>query len=1419
VTEASPEISVTVVAGGRRRDVSVTAPQSGTAREVVEEIVRHVGREDASTATLSRTNSPIPGDAPWASVLAQGDVVDLDGGLASATTSDGGVELVIVGGPNAGRRIPLRDGAQVLGRAGHADIALDDPSVSREHVRVEVDGTTVRVTDLRSRNGTFIEGRAITSTEDLEPGRVLEVGSTLLSVESGSAGGASGRTDRIVDGRVPFNRPPRLQAPYQPAAISIPAPPKEPAPRRFAIGTALIPLVLGLGLFAITQQPASLLFALMSPTLAAYSVLDDRRSGRRSFRSDTETFRTRVVEAAEEATVARRQESDALRAAYPDLADLVARAVERDDRLWERRPDDADHLDVRIGAADQASAVTVDVARGGSDELRAEALAATDATSRLASVPTVVGLADEGPLGVVGPRAITAPLARALVVQLATLHKPSDVAIAVAMSETTAGDWAWASWLPHADHRHAGMSFPLLAVTDDDRAALADGITERSTGSPVIGLLMDTATDDLARWTGALERGLAGGCVVIWLAEHRRDLPNGCRAVLECHEGSASLTRAGGSQVTDIVIDGVALDVAERAARALAPVAEMIGRDGSAIPTEVRLLDVLQLDGDVVDSVEARWRAATPGAVARIGRDNDGVFEIDLDRDGPHAVIGGTPGSGKSALLQSWLASLAAAYPPDLVTFLFIDFKGEAAARLLSELPHVVGVVTDLTPDLTRRALQSLKAELERRERVLSEGRVDNLLKLMRQQPELAPPKLVIVIDEFAALKADLPELMDDLVDLARRGRSLGMHLVLAAQDPSAGVAGSALLSNLNLRICLRVVDARVSQDLVQVPDAARMSSDQVGRALVRSGGGPLHTVQVAHGGAASPSEGSSGRIIITDRSTSARSERPGSVPEDETELAQLVAAVGRAAERMGRRAPSPPWLPPLPPVLPLAEVPAVEGPHRVAIGLVDRPAAQRQDPLVADLEAHGAIAVFGAARSGKSTVLRTIAASLASRSTPEEVNLYGLDFGSGALSVLQGLPHCGAVVPGADDERVRRLLRQLNSMVEARRRQLADAGASSVDDLQSRTGTALPRVVLLLDEYSGLTAAYERIDLGEVLGAVPRLVADGPAVGVHVILTVDRRGGLPMAVHSTITRRIVLPLATPDEHAALGLDPRSARDRSPGRAIVEDLYEAQIAVVGVHADSASQVEAIRSLGEELATRHPGGRVAGIATLPAQVPASELPPPTSPLAAAMAIGDQAVAPVEVDLSEGHLLVTGPHRSGRTTTLATLALQLARAEEPAELVLLSPRRTTLPLLVDFARVATGDACQDLASTLAADVELRRDDGSERPLVVFIDDVDELFDTPASAALERVARRGRDREVRVVAACESKGAKTFSGVVPEVRKSRRALLLMPDLYLDGELVGVQLPRRTSIPFVPGRGFLVDRGLIELVQVASP
>ena len=205
---------------------------------------------------------------------------------------------------------------------------------------------------------------------------------------------------------------------------------------------------------------------------------------------------------------------------------------------------------------------------------------------------------------------------------------------------------------------------------------------------------------------------------------------------------------------------------------------------------------------------------------ALVGSKGVEPLHLDLKNEGPHALVGGTTGAGKSEFLQSWVMGMAAAYSPDRVSFLFVDYKGGAAFADCVRLPHTVGLVTDLSPHLVRRALTSLRAELHYRERLLNRKKAKDLLALQREADPEAPPYLVIVVDEFAALATEVPEFVDGVVDVAARGRSLGLHLILATQRP-AGVIKESLRANTNLRVALRMADEDDATDILGVPAAA----------------------------------------------------------------------------------------------------------------------------------------------------------------------------------------------------------------------------------------------------------------------------------------------------------------------------------------------------------------------------------------------------------------------------------------------------------------------------------------------------------------------------------------------------------------------------------------------------------------------
>jgi S-DNA-T family DNA segregation ATPase FtsK/SpoIIIE len=368
-------------------------------------------------------------------------------------------------------------------------------------------------------------------------------------------------------------------------------------------------------------------------------------------------------------------------------------------------------------------------------------------------------------------------------------------------------------------------------------------------------------------------------------------------------------------------------------------------------------------------------------------------------------------------------------------------------------------------------------------------------------------------------------------------------------------------------------------------------------------------------------------------------------------------------------------------------------------------------------------------------------------------------------------------------------------------------ASVSELDD-------AVPRVLLLLDGYPAFQAAMERVRMGRDIATIQRLAGDGRALGIHVVATADRRAGVPGGLAGVVPARVVLRMADDDDYPALGV-PRAVAagaDLPPGRGFAGDGLPVQLAILG--GSSAGERQALERLGSEAAARHPGQTAPRIRTLPERVERDRLPAPDAPLGAVMGIGAGALRAVGFELRDEHFLIAGPLRSGRSTALLTAVASLRRADPGVELHALAPRRSPLVDEAGWESLARGgEECKAACDRLLALLERPAD----APVaVVVIDDGTELADV---AALETLARRGRDAGVRLLAAVETQSAqRAYGGWLRELRSGRRGLLLQPEIETDGELLGVKLPRGTSTPLGPGRGFLVEAGAVELVQVAA-
>jgi S-DNA-T family DNA segregation ATPase FtsK/SpoIIIE len=633
------------------------------------------------------------------------------------------------------------------------------------------------------------------------------------------------------------------------------------------------------------------------------------------------------------------------------------------------------------------------------------------------------------------------------------------------------------------------------------------------------------------------------------------------------------------------------------------------------IPHEVSMLSLLSSHEPA--AIAASWVAngVDPSPRTVIGVAADGVVDIDLARDGPHALIAGTTGAGKSELLRSLVVGLAVASSPEHLTFVLIDYKGGSTFDACAELPHVVGIVTDLDEHLANRALRCLHAELRRREQLLRAVGAADLHAYRRLEPDRALPRLVVVIDEFAALVSEQPAFLHSLVGIAQRGRSLGVHLILATQRPS-GVISDDIRANTNLRLALRLHDAAEAIDVVGDRAPASIRRGLAGRAVMRLGPDEVLTFQTARCTTALTTAG--------------------------TELDVLVAAVRGAATLVGAGPPTSPWLAPLPTHLPVDQRAVAQG----IIGQVDDPDEQRTAPLVWN-RSNGNLLMIGAAGSGVTSaliLLGTIAANDGS-----DCHLYVIDgCGDQRLEGFADSPSCGAVVRLHERER---LIRLINLLAAA----LADRSAHP-------TSPRHPIVVLVdgldlvrnsLDNF-GTAAEFEMLDTIVTLGAAHDIV---------VVSSFDRVAAIPSAVLARCPQRWIFHLTDPLDAIALGVAPVDVPGPLPGRVIV----------------ASTGLEAQLMVGALPLPICPGGAVPHrVECLPARLDAADLPPGAqlgddTLLPAGLHFGDARVCSVDVPDGE-HLLIIGPPRSGRSTALRRMVRAWRDAHPDGWWQIVAPRRT-------------------------------------------------------------------------------------------------------------------------------------------------
>jgi DNA segregation ATPase FtsK/SpoIIIE, S-DNA-T family len=1177
------------------------------------------------------------------------------------------------------------------------------------------------------------------------------------------------------------------------------------------------------------------------------------------------------------------------------LTSLLAAGSER---IWLRSPADGNFGCVRFATGTQAASVRLvppdtkpieDL-----DPLCAGALRRfIRAQGQVPGLPVEVSLRSVTRIVPTGDLGAVRALARSMIAQIAVMHSPADVRISVCASADRIRHWEWIKWLPHNMHpteRDAagavrlmtpslGGLEPMLQLRD--RPRFTPGSARSAAGSlPLHVVLVDGAPRD------SDVDGVAGVVVIdLSAADAPRPAAPGPTALgLRVTPGEVyQLPRDGTAEALIGVPDALSHPEAEALARQLAPLraatAGATGEDPLALNTT--LTSLLGVGSLLTLDVAALRRARAPRDRLRvpIGNDADGQpVELDIKESaqggmGPHGLVVGATGSGKSELLRTLVLGLAITHSAAELNFVLVDFKGGATFLGLDNLPHVSAVITNLADELplVDRMRDALHGEVVRRQELLrAAGNFASLRDYTKaregaregaraDEAALPPvPSLFVVLDEFSELLAAKPEFIDLFVTIGRVGRSLGVHLLLASQRLEEGRL-RGLDTQLSYRIGLRTFSPQESRTVLAVPDAYELPS-QPGNGYLKADtdltrfkaayvSGSLTAADASRPAAPRMRPGIARfgpgyvepQFIDAPAATRAQPGRTGQEPS----LTLLDAVVGLLSGP-GPQGPSAHqiWLPPLdaPPALDqLLPEPGARQMLNAVLGIVDRPFEQRRDPLSVDLSGSaGHAAVAGAPRSGKSTVLLTLISSLALLHTPAQVQFYILDFGGGSMSALSGLPHVGGVATRLQRDLVRRMVAEVRTLLEQREREFGERGIDSIATYRTlRAGGAIAGdgfgdVFLVVDGWLTLRQDYEELEQ-----AVTALAARGLGYGIHLVAATNKWSEFRPAVRDLFGTRLELRLGDPYEseigRGAAGNVPAGA----PGRGLTRDglHFLAAMPRIDGQATAAGLPEAIRSLAARAAAAWPGSGAPPVRMLPDVLPAAELPPPASTgTRVPFGIDENSLTPVFLDFAaDPHFLVLGDTECGKSNLLRLAAEGIAARFTPdqAKVIFLDYRRS----LLDTAQIPhqIGYATSSVAaSTLLSEVrgalntrlpppdlspdQLRsRSWWSGSDLFVIVDDYDLVAGTQNPLlALTEFLPQARDVGLHVILARSAGGAgrAMFDPVIQRLREMGSPGLIMSGSKDEGSLLGGVRPA----PQPCGRGFLAERrSASRLVQVA--
>lgn len=1128
-----------------------------------------------------------------------------------------------------------------IGSTPDADIQIRSGYLDNEWIILEKrDNNQIYIHDVKTKYGTYVNGIRIKEKQLIKECDFFSVAEfsfyyreqKLYTTDKkgiivNGLQSALADTQSTVFEYPKFNRNTRIQYEIPKYEFVLQQPASKPRLKKRSLVLTLIPSLVMLAMTIVlrgimggggTFVIYSVVSMGMGIIMSVITYIQERKDYKQEYEERIEKYTEYIEKKEKEIAESRIEELRIRRLIYESLENSIEEVKLFGKRLFEKEHENKDFLQVYLGKGTIESANQVDYSKQEfidvEDPLATVAEEVSQKYRYIENAPIISDLHAAGGIGIIGRELDYLQILKNITLDIAIRHFYKDVKFVYILNGTEINRLEWVKWLHNVENKQIDARNIIcdeeskIVVLENLYSVLSirENMLEQTKNTVFDEHYIIFVTNAAAISSHPISKYIQDctkyGFTFVFFEEHEEKLQQGCTEVIRLKENNSGqvIKAADGNQIEEFTYSVVSDQVAKEVAIKLGAIyVDEVSLESQLTKniSMYELLDILSIE-DL--NLEKRWNESQvfKTIAAPIGvKSSNEIVSLDISdkagAHGPHGLVAGTTGSGKSEILQTYILSIATLFHPYDVGFVIIDFKGGGMANQFTNLPHLIGTITNIDGREINRSLLSIKSELVKRQEMFSEAGVNHIndyIKLFKAGKVTKPmPHLIMIVDEFAELKAEHPDFMKELISAARIGRTLGVHLILATQKP-AGVVDAQIWSNSKFKLCLKVQTKEDSNEVLKTPLAAEIV--EPGRAYFQVGNNEIfELIQSAYSGAKVPEGNDSNENIFAiyeknvwgKKTLKYTNKKAKQSSQDMSQLDAIVKHVDDYCKASGIARLPGICLPSLETVIntkklnyKISDAQVIS----VPIGMYDDPEQQRQEEVVLELSKDN-VYVVGSAQVGKTVLLQTIAYGLIEKYTPAQVNLYMVDCGSMVLKMFEDSMHVGGVVLSNEEEKCKNLFKLLNTIIIERKKILSNKGIGNFASYLEAGYTDLPMVVVMIDNMAAFKEYFP--NEADEINSISR---EAQGVGISFVITAATVNALNYRTQANFGKKFTLNCNDSGEYSAMFGHCKVSPRENPGRGLCvidKRILEWQAAMFG---ESKKEAERSQELKEYIANRN-----------------------------------------------------------------------------------------------------------------------------------------------------------------------------------------------------------------------------------------